>query len=177
MGWFLDLHLGVIAFAVPALCFGYLLVLSLLKIWKPEKPLHLPEGLFFSFRGRIPRRIFWAIAAVQGFVGLLIGFVSVMLMNVSGVTGILGWLLYLSWMVMATWVSLAAQAKRWHDRGRSGYMVLINLIPVVGCIWSLIELGLLPGTASPNKYGPDLFEVVLAPNEQGPEQAGGVAGT
>jgi fucose permease/uncharacterized membrane protein YhaH (DUF805 family) len=177
MGWLLDLNLGVIAFAVPALCFAYLLVLSLLKIWKPEKELHLPEGLFFSFGGRVPRRIFWAIVAVQGFVSLLIGFVSGMLINVSGVTGILGWLLYLCWLIMGTWIALASQVKRWHDRGRSGYMVLINLIPVVGWIWSLVELGLLPGTAGPNKYGSDPLELVQPPNKQGLEQPGRVAET
>jgi uncharacterized membrane protein YhaH (DUF805 family) len=33
--------------------------------------------------------------------------------------------------------------------------VLIGLIPVIGWIWTLVECGLLPGTAGSNDYGPD----------------------
>jgi uncharacterized membrane protein YhaH (DUF805 family) len=36
--------------------------------------------------------------------------------------------------------------KRWHDRGKHGYWVFINLIPLVGPIWALIELGFLGPT-------------------------------
>jgi uncharacterized membrane protein YhaH (DUF805 family) len=51
--------------------------------------------------------------------------------------------------------SLALYAKRWHDRGKSGWWTLIGLIPVIGGIWILIELGILRGTNGPNQYGPD----------------------
>ena len=47
------------------------------------------------------------------------------------------------------------QVKRWHDRGKSGWWVLIALIPLVGPIWAIIETGFLPGTSGPNEYGPD----------------------
>jgi uncharacterized membrane protein YhaH (DUF805 family) len=45
--------------------------------------------------------------------------------------------------------------RRWHDRNKSGWMVLINLIPIVGGLWSFLELGFLPGTKWVNEYGPD----------------------
>ena len=51
--------------------------------------------------------------------------------------------------------SLAVYTKRWHDRGKSGWWTLIVLIPVIGGIWILIELGILKGTTGPNQYGPD----------------------
>ena len=38
-------------------------------------------------------------------------------------------------------------------------LVLIWLIPIIGWIWALIELGFLPGTTGPNKYGPDPLAV------------------
>lgn len=50
------------------------------------------------------------------------------------------------------WCSLAVQAKRWHDRGKSGWMSLIIFIPLVGPIWSFIELGFLRGTEGSNRF-------------------------
>jgi uncharacterized membrane protein YhaH (DUF805 family) len=32
--------------------------------------------------------------------------------------------------------------------------MLILLIPFVGAIWFLVELGFLPGTPGPNRFGP-----------------------
>ncbi|TGR16409.1 DUF805 domain-containing protein, partial [Mesorhizobium sp. M8A.F.Ca.ET.197.01.1.1] len=46
-------------------------------------------------------------------------------------------------------------AKRWHDRNKSGWWTLIGLIPIIGGIWLLIELGILEGTRGANQYGPD----------------------
>jgi len=51
--------------------------------------------------------------------------------------------------------SLAIAIKRYHDRDKSGWWILILFIPLVGFIWFLIELGCLPGTPGPNRYGPD----------------------
>jgi uncharacterized membrane protein YhaH (DUF805 family) len=53
------------------------------------------------------------------------------------------------------YMMLAIYTKRWHDRGKSGWWTLIILIPIIGGIWILIELGILEGTRGPNQYGPD----------------------
>jgi uncharacterized membrane protein YhaH (DUF805 family) len=50
---------------------------------------------------------------------------------------------------------LAVAVKRCHDRGKSGWWVLISFIPLVGFVWWLIDLGILEGQAGPNEYGPD----------------------
>jgi uncharacterized membrane protein YhaH (DUF805 family) len=50
--------------------------------------------------------------------------------------------------------SLAVFCRRMHDQDKSGWWWLIALIPFIGGIWLLI-LTCLPGTAGPNKYGPD----------------------
>jgi uncharacterized membrane protein YhaH (DUF805 family) len=34
--------------------------------------------------------------------------------------------------------------------------LLINLVPIVGVIWSLVENGFLRGTEGTNRFGPDL---------------------
>ena len=46
-------------------------------------------------------------------------------------------------------------AKRWHDRGKSGWWTLIVLVPIIGGLWILVELGFLKGTDGTNQYGPD----------------------
>jgi uncharacterized membrane protein YhaH (DUF805 family) len=51
--------------------------------------------------------------------------------------------------------SLAVAAKRFHDRDKSGWWVLIIFIPIVGIIWYIVELGCLPGTPGPNRFGSD----------------------
>lgn len=47
--------------------------------------------------------------------------------------------------------SLATTVKRLHDRGRSGWLMLIGLIPLVG-IWLMIEVGFISGEPHKNHY-------------------------
>ena len=37
------------------------------------------------------------------------------------------------------WISLAVSVKRWHDRDKSGWWILIGLVPLIGSIWQFIE--------------------------------------
>jgi uncharacterized membrane protein YhaH (DUF805 family) len=53
------------------------------------------------------------------------------------------------------WIGLVLSVKRWHDRNKSGRWILINLVPVVGWLWHLIECGFLRGTIGPNRFGQD----------------------
>jgi uncharacterized membrane protein YhaH (DUF805 family) len=48
--------------------------------------------------------------------------------------------------------TLAVNVKRCHDRGRSGWFILVALVPFLG-IWYLIEVCFLPGTEGVNEYG------------------------
>ncbi|HEY5071429.1 MAG TPA: DUF805 domain-containing protein [Caulobacteraceae bacterium] len=122
------------------------------------------KNLFLSFQGRTRRSHFWiglvilwviqtviwsftvggamSAAAARGQPGDIAG-------AFSGV-GLIGMIV----LIALIWPSLAIQVKRWHDRDKSGWMVLIMLIPLVGAIWVLVECGFLEGTPGPNKYGP-----------------------
>ena len=62
---------------------------------------------------------------------------------------------YLLGAIPAGWIYLAGSIKRAHDRGKSGWWILITLIPIAGFIWWLIDLGIFEGQKGPNKYGPD----------------------
>jgi uncharacterized membrane protein YhaH (DUF805 family) len=57
--------------------------------------------------------------------------------------------------LLLLWPAVAVSVKRWHDRNRSGWWILINLLPIIGWAWALIENGLLRGTAGPNRFGAD----------------------
>ena len=54
--------------------------------------------------------------------------------------------------IVAFYGALAMTVKRLHDRGRSGWFMLIVLIPLVG-IWLVIEIGFLAGQPHANEYG------------------------
>ena len=58
-------------------------------------------------------------------------------------------------VILLLWPWLAISIKRWHDRGKSGWWMLIALVPLIGGLWFLIECGFLPGDDGPNEYGPD----------------------
>jgi uncharacterized membrane protein YhaH (DUF805 family) len=58
-------------------------------------------------------------------------------------------------LILLIWVNLAIQIKRWHDLGKTGWWALVNLIPVIGWLIALIELGFVKGTAGPNRFGED----------------------
>lgn len=57
----------------------------------------------------------------------------------------------------AAGVSLSV--KRLHDRDRSGFWLLLLLIPVLGPVWAFIELGFLNGTVGSNRYGDNPLEL------------------
>lgn len=50
--------------------------------------------------------------------------------------------------------NLAVTVRRLHDTGRSGWMILIILIPLIGVIWLFILL-VTEGDTGRNQYGPD----------------------
>jgi uncharacterized membrane protein YhaH (DUF805 family) len=60
-------------------------------------------------------------------------------------------LLYLLAVVLP---SLAVSVRRLHDTGRSGWWLLISIIPLIGTI-VLIVLFATDGERQPNTYGPD----------------------
>jgi len=52
------------------------------------------------------------------------------------------------------WPSIAILIKRSHDPGRSGWFILLFLVPFLN-FWPLIELLFVRGTIGSNRFGPD----------------------
>lgn len=98
---------------------------------------------FKDFKGRAGRSEYWSftliglgIQIVLMFIGKLIDFP------------------YLSsiFSVFIILPNIAVSVRRLHDVGKSGWMLLINLIPIIGFIWLLV-LMLRKSDVGDNKYG------------------------
>jgi uncharacterized membrane protein YhaH (DUF805 family) len=114
----------------------------------------------FSFDGRLGRRPYWlallAVLLVDSIAfGIIGGFElfdgDTLAVERKGSSRL--WAL--SVVPASLWIGLVLSVKRWHDRNKSGRWVLINLVPVVGWLWHLIECGFLRGTIGPNRFGQD----------------------
>ncbi len=111
----------------------------------------VPFGkLLFSFEGRINRAKYW----LYGFLFLIVIYGLLMGLGylVFGSTGLV--VAYVIGFLAIIWPSFALSIKRCHDRGRSGYFILVGLIPIVD-IWYIAEVCFMRGTIGPNKYGED----------------------
>jgi len=112
------------------------------------------KWLLFSFEGRLNRQPYWGVAIVMCILGAGFNFAIGDFGPERPMTAgpaILETLV----VVLFVWVGLAVQIKRWHDRNKSGWWALINLVPFIGAIWVLIECGFLRGTIGANRFGAD----------------------
>ncbi len=107
----------------------------------------LTKEFLLSLEGRINRGQYWAFVLLYVAGAIVLGIVE----GIIGTGGLLGGLYALA----ALYPSICVLARRWHDRGKSGWWTLIALVPIIGAIWILVECGCLPGTSGPNQYGPD----------------------
>lgn len=57
--------------------------------------------------------------------------------------------------LVTMWISLTAQIKRWHDMDKSGSWCFVNLVPLIGPLYAIIELGFQHGTKGFNGFGAD----------------------
>ena len=119
------------------------------------------KTFLFSFEGRIPRSDFWLKFVLPYWAILIVLSAISFALGPDGLGAILFSLINLLSLV-AIWPSLAVGAKRLHDRNKSGWMQLLLLIPLIGLIWYIIDVGCLPGTQGENQYGPDPLQTPSA---------------
>ena len=117
----------------------------------------LANSLFFdlmrpSWPGSIPGAALIVTAILTGIYGSAAPATSeILLPPVSETVLLISLLVKLALL----WPGFAAGAKRCHDRNRSGWSQAVLLIPGVGAIWQLVELGFLKGTDGENRFGRD----------------------
>jgi len=111
------------------------------------------QQFYLSAQGRVNRKQWWLWLVLPILV------VSIILSGVDRAIGTFdpengGGLLSGIWGLITLIPAILVDIKRWHDRDKSGWWMLIVLVPIIGWIWFLIELGFLKGTEGPNRFGP-----------------------
>lgn len=111
--------------------------------------------ILFSINGRIGRQTYWLNYLAMLFVFFVVYILLLIGLDIdpesddSALLTIITFVMY----VPAIWIGVALSVKRWHDRNKSGWWVLIGLIPLIGPIWALVENGCLAGDVESNQYG------------------------
>jgi uncharacterized membrane protein YhaH (DUF805 family) len=117
----------------------------------------MPLRRYADFTGRSRRREFWMfqliyVALVVGG-GILIGGTADGYGEWSPFGNIVAGLVVLALLALIV-PTLAVEARRFHDQNRSGWLVLLNLIPYIG--WIIVAVMMLfEGTKGENRFGPD----------------------
>ncbi|WP_412061591.1 DUF805 domain-containing protein [Rubrivirga sp. IMCC45206] len=113
---------------------------------------------YADFDGRARRKEYWMFFLVNAIVYLGILAVAGALGSISESLGAVVGMLYVVYALAVLVPSVAVTVRRLHDTGKSGWMVLIALIPIVGLV--LIYFMIVEGDAGPNAYGPDPKDAV-----------------
>lgn len=104
---------------------------------------------YADFSGRARRSEYWYFVLFNFLVEVVIGAIEYML-GISFLTPLYGLAVFVP--------SLAVCVRRMHDVGKSGWYVLICLIPIIGWIWSLI-LYCRDSQSGMNEWGPNPKEI------------------
>ncbi|TLX73743.1 DUF805 domain-containing protein [Labilibacter sediminis] len=105
---------------------------------------------YADFNGRARRKEYWMFSLFS----LIFGIVAMVLDNILGLTfGEIGYGAIYSLFYLAILIpSLAVSVRRLHDVGKSGWMLFIALIPLIGAIWLLV-LTVTDSDSGENEYG------------------------
>jgi uncharacterized membrane protein YhaH (DUF805 family) len=111
---------------------------------------------YADFNGRARRKEYWMFALFN----MIFVIAAMILDNMLGLTiGQLYYGVFYFLYVLAVFVpGLAVAVRRLHDVGKSGWMMLIAFIPIVGAIWLLI-LMVTDSNSGENQYGSNPKEV------------------
>lgn len=137
------------------------------------------KELLFSFQGRIGRKTFWIWNAI--YYASILGFA----VGSNTLFPAFSHLILPAFLLLLVIPDLAITAKRWHDRDKSNWWLLLNIPLIIGRLvvpsgdpslagdpstlqmlasaaamlcgaWILIECGFFKGTQGSNQYGPEV---------------------
>lgn len=97
------------------------------------------------FSGRATRSEYWYFVLFYIILAVIAGIIDGVIGSEMGILGlVVGLGLFIP--------SLSVTVRRLHDIGKSGWMILISFIPLIGGIWLLILMA-MDSQASENEYG------------------------
>lgn len=105
---------------------------------------------YADFSGRARRKEYWMFVLFNA----IFVFIATILDNILGLTiGELPYgVIYLLYLLAVLVPGLAVSVRRMHDIGKSGWMILIAFIPIIGSIWLLV-LCCFDSQVGENRYG------------------------
>jgi len=110
---------------------------------------------YANFKGRARRTEYWMFSLFFFLFAILGGFVIGVLYGIGGeVPGAIAVFLFVIWYLAHLVPSLAVTVRRLHDTGKSGWFLLINLIPYIGGLIVFV-FTVIEGDNGDNEYGPD----------------------
>jgi uncharacterized membrane protein YhaH (DUF805 family) len=107
---------------------------------------------YFDFSGRSRRREFWLFYLFFLIINIVLVIIEQALGMRSSVSGI-GFLSTVYSLLLLI-PSISVTVRRLHDTGRTGWWILIGLIPLIGGIVLLVFM-LLDSQPEANEYGPN----------------------
>jgi len=110
---------------------------------------------YADFNRRARRKEYWMFLLFN----FIFGIVVVSLDNILGIATEFGYgPLYGLYALIVFIPGFAVSVRRLHDVGKSGWMILITLIPFIGAIWILVLL-CTDSNSGENQYGQNPKEV------------------
>ncbi len=104
------------------------------------------KGHYADFNGRARRKEYWMFCLFNMIISCLLGVVDSALFSMQVLSSI--------YALAVLIPGLAVAVRRLHDVGKSGWMLLVALIPLIGAIWLLI-LFCSDSKPGANKWGPN----------------------
>ncbi len=112
---------------------------------------------YADFNGRARRKEYWMFFLFN----IILAVAAMLLDNILGIaSGEFGYgPLYGIYVLALIIPGLAVGVRRLHDVGKSGWMILISLIPLLGAIWLLV-LMVMDSNPGDNRFGPNPKEAI-----------------
>lgn len=101
---------------------------------------------YVDFDGRARRKELWMFFLINFGINIVLTIITLIIPVLGFISSLYGLAILLP--------SLGVGARRLHDIGKSGWWLLIGLVPLVGQIW-LIVLWATDGQRGDNEFGPD----------------------
>lgn len=126
-------------------------------------------GSLFSFSGRVGRSTFWWFTLANiVLTGLFVAWLASLdvwtesqsystysgntQVDWSGGNSVILGIFGVVWLIFSI-IGLSINIRRWHDLDKSGWWVLISIVPF-GSFYALYKLGFVRGDDGPNQFGP-----------------------
>ena len=114
---------------------------------------------YADFNGRARRKEYWMFILFN----MIFASVALVFDNILGfaMEGVGYGPIYVLYGLGIMIPAIAVGVRRLHDIGKSGWMLLVSLIPLIGGIWLLVLMA-TDGQPGDNKYGTNPKETILS---------------